>query len=242
MAKTLNNWLDGFVENGADPNNVTNWPENGGGAFTTLNLTSETLYQDALTAKDLGKPILLIKEDSSTQIINSISSETTPNKVIFLNKTFGIREDNSMNGYLDESNHILNTNPLVLSVLLYNNPDAASNQKRLYIIVTIHNYSHIYNSISFSKFNIYDNTTSTYIREGSIPGVYTSISFKDMASVSQIADTRYSYFRINLDDGLLDGHTLKIEFEMPYLQDHTIIMHKQTMEYTIDLSKIVYPE
>lgn len=31
MAKELNKWLDEFVENGADPKNVTDWPEDAGG-------------------------------------------------------------------------------------------------------------------------------------------------------------------------------------------------------------------
>ena len=31
MAKDLNKWLDEFVENGADANDVVNWPENAGG-------------------------------------------------------------------------------------------------------------------------------------------------------------------------------------------------------------------
>ena len=31
MAKKLNQWLDEFVENGADPSDVINWPENAGG-------------------------------------------------------------------------------------------------------------------------------------------------------------------------------------------------------------------
>lgn len=31
MAKKFNQWLDEFVENGADPKDVTNWPENAGG-------------------------------------------------------------------------------------------------------------------------------------------------------------------------------------------------------------------
>ena len=31
MAKTLNKWLDEFIENGADASDVTNWPENAGG-------------------------------------------------------------------------------------------------------------------------------------------------------------------------------------------------------------------
>ena len=31
MSKKLNEWLDEFVENGANPSDVTNWPENAGG-------------------------------------------------------------------------------------------------------------------------------------------------------------------------------------------------------------------
>lgn len=31
MAKDLNKWLDEFVENGADANNITEWPEEAGG-------------------------------------------------------------------------------------------------------------------------------------------------------------------------------------------------------------------
>lgn len=32
MPKQLSEWLDGFVKNGADPNDIDNWPENAGGA------------------------------------------------------------------------------------------------------------------------------------------------------------------------------------------------------------------
>ena len=31
MSKKLNQWLDEFIENGADASDVTNWPENAGG-------------------------------------------------------------------------------------------------------------------------------------------------------------------------------------------------------------------
>lgn len=34
MAKNLNKWLDEFVEKGADPSDVTDWPENAGGGGT----------------------------------------------------------------------------------------------------------------------------------------------------------------------------------------------------------------
>jgi len=36
MAKTLNKWLDEFVENGASPNRVTEWPDEAGGGGTTV--------------------------------------------------------------------------------------------------------------------------------------------------------------------------------------------------------------
>lgn len=39
MSKTLNKWLDEFVENGADANNVANWPENAGGGNKLYYLT-----------------------------------------------------------------------------------------------------------------------------------------------------------------------------------------------------------
>lgn len=34
MSKQLNQWLDEFIENGADATDVTNWPENAGGEKT----------------------------------------------------------------------------------------------------------------------------------------------------------------------------------------------------------------
>jgi len=36
MAKQLNKWLDEFVENGADPKNVIEWPENAGGGSSMI--------------------------------------------------------------------------------------------------------------------------------------------------------------------------------------------------------------
>lgn len=40
MSKQLNEWLDCFVENGADPKNVTNWPENGGSIIYDVDITN----------------------------------------------------------------------------------------------------------------------------------------------------------------------------------------------------------
>ena len=37
MAKKLNDWLDEFVENGADATQVVDWPENAGGGGSTTN-------------------------------------------------------------------------------------------------------------------------------------------------------------------------------------------------------------
>ena len=39
MAKKLNDWLDEFVESGADPKDVTDWPENAGGGGNTVSRT-----------------------------------------------------------------------------------------------------------------------------------------------------------------------------------------------------------
>ena len=36
MAKNLKQWLDEFVDNGADAKNVTNWPENAGGGTSNI--------------------------------------------------------------------------------------------------------------------------------------------------------------------------------------------------------------
>lgn len=45
MAKDLNKWLDEFVENGADANDVTNWPENAGGDGGEIIIdTTYTIY------------------------------------------------------------------------------------------------------------------------------------------------------------------------------------------------------
>ena len=44
MGKELKEWLDEFVDNGANPKDVTNWPEEAGGeAKTTLEITSEDI-------------------------------------------------------------------------------------------------------------------------------------------------------------------------------------------------------
>ncbi len=42
MAKTLQKWLDEFVNNGADANDVTNWPENTGGGVVRVEELPET--------------------------------------------------------------------------------------------------------------------------------------------------------------------------------------------------------
>lgn len=60
MAKTLNKWLDEFVENGANPSDVTGWPENagGGGGLTPVNKLPEK--------GDIGKFYLLPNGDIYT--------------------------------------------------------------------------------------------------------------------------------------------------------------------------------
>lgn len=63
MAKTLNKWLDEFVENGADANNVTDWPENagGGGDSTGLILGTELVVLQGKHI-DVDKLIALIQK------------------------------------------------------------------------------------------------------------------------------------------------------------------------------------
>lgn len=43
MSKQLNLWLDEFVENGADPKNVTDWPANGGSGGSGITENSKII-------------------------------------------------------------------------------------------------------------------------------------------------------------------------------------------------------
>lgn len=67
MAKKFNQWLDEFVENGADPKDVTNWPKEAGGgqggAGSPYVLTIQDLRDITLGAHlDVEATISLIQE------------------------------------------------------------------------------------------------------------------------------------------------------------------------------------
>ncbi len=65
MSKKLNEWLDEFVENGADPSDVTTWPENAGGsseAGVNMIITEGGWYR--LSVDELAKVIATMEQDN----------------------------------------------------------------------------------------------------------------------------------------------------------------------------------
>lgn len=48
MAKEFKKWIDEFVENGANPKNVVNWPEEAGG---TIELQDKTIIPSITTQR-----------------------------------------------------------------------------------------------------------------------------------------------------------------------------------------------
>lgn len=65
MPKKLNEWLDEFVENGADPSDVTAWPESSGGssdAGVNMIITEGGWYR--LGVDELAKVIAKMEQDN----------------------------------------------------------------------------------------------------------------------------------------------------------------------------------
>lgn len=78
MAKHLEKWLDEFVENGADPNNITEWPENAGGGSSKLpEIIARTVTN--ITAEDLSGVTSIGK--SAFQSCTSLISIEFPDSV-----------------------------------------------------------------------------------------------------------------------------------------------------------------
>lgn len=70
MAKQLNDWLDEFVENGSNPNNVPNWPEEKGGNTQSDWGQTDSTKPDFIKNKELVTN--LIKSDAEGNVyINS---------------------------------------------------------------------------------------------------------------------------------------------------------------------------
>lgn len=57
MSKRLNEWLDEFIENGADPENVTEWPENAGGGGEIITLEGGVEKEYVIVVDELLKLI-----------------------------------------------------------------------------------------------------------------------------------------------------------------------------------------
>lgn len=87
MAKTLNKWLDEFVENGADANDVTNWPENAGGGEeytpgTGIKITGEDTktisIDETVVAKteDVGNGRITITQGGTTKGTFDLNQKT----------------------------------------------------------------------------------------------------------------------------------------------------------------------
>lgn len=69
MAKQLNEWLNEFVENGADANDVSNWPENAGGSSYTagegIDITDDVISVDNTIARKSDIPTTITKTTDS---------------------------------------------------------------------------------------------------------------------------------------------------------------------------------
>ena len=67
MAKQLGKWLDEFVENGANPNDITDWPENaGGGGSSTLTFVSKVALDRYVEGKKINPDNLLAFIENKT--------------------------------------------------------------------------------------------------------------------------------------------------------------------------------
>lgn len=80
MSKKLNEWLDEFVENGADPSDITIWPENTGGGGEIITLEGENEKEYTIVVDELLK---LIKDatDSRYEIGDIVHSNDSGSDV-----------------------------------------------------------------------------------------------------------------------------------------------------------------
>jgi len=93
MAKTLNKWLDEFVENGASPNRVTEWPDEAGGGGTTVVANPTLAGTEAnLTGLQVGDTKYKVPEGGGTALYkhninirdNEYESSATKSANIFI--------------------------------------------------------------------------------------------------------------------------------------------------------------
>lgn len=95
MVKKLEQWLDEFVDNGADAKDVTNWPENAGGGASKIK-TVKAGQKIRIDLSKYTKPIhsdqdriklfstLHISENDSGPIIDNIDSLFTYGNIYYL--------------------------------------------------------------------------------------------------------------------------------------------------------------
>lgn len=79
MAKLLNKWLDEFVDNGANPSDVTDWPENAGGGGSSIeegtgikitgkNTKTISIDEEVVAKKeDIGNGTITITQGGTTK-------------------------------------------------------------------------------------------------------------------------------------------------------------------------------
>jgi len=87
MSKTLNKWLDEFVENGADANNVENWPEEAGGGSLIEGIGIKITGEDTKTIS-IDEDVVAKKEDIT--LVSGENDGTNWTSISIGNDTYNI--------------------------------------------------------------------------------------------------------------------------------------------------------
>lgn len=124
MSKQLNEWLDGFVENGADPKNVTNWPENGSSIIYDVDITNVVD-----PSQETPSDVTLFLDDDRIDVA-ALLAAIEQNKIIRLHITqesqeAGIFGETCMYPYLTMKAFNLETSELAMCGLAIMNPSGS---------------------------------------------------------------------------------------------------------------------
>ncbi len=189
MSKQLNEWLDNFVENGADPKDVTNWPKNGGSLIYDVDIT------DIIDpSQEAPSEVNLFLDDDRIDVA-ALLAAIKQNKIIRLHITQksqeeGIVGETTMYPYVAIKSFNLETSELAMCGLATMTPLGSGWIIKIYnqnnpariVNVTIdpnQEISHYVNKVDLGMtleefYNICNTSVETVLKSGLVSGIISS--------------------------------------------------------------------
>lgn len=179
MAKEFKDWLDEFVENGADPKSITKWPEEGGGSYKgPVLMPMNAISREALGLDEGSYKIDYAKlADKLAELGIDVDSPWLREVESNLRITIGGAQVNSNNGELI---HISADKTMAggFAISILDDPKAGSGSSAGYFMPNNQTIREVLNQIN-------DNQQHAY----AVPN-YTSISYSYYAISNEVAIIR----------------------------------------------------